>query len=131
MEKLIFDRTKQDIIQRTAKGLYNTSDLERVESYIKYLSDYLGLGLSTKEAYEVGQILTEEDMQMILDNIQTIRAKWYVATNTPQTPIVTGYDYISANNVEKILQALYDFAISVQTDFKYSGTFSAGQEAIL
>ena len=131
MNKLIFDRTSRDILERTAKGFYNLEDIQRVNSYVKYLSDYLNLGLDIKDNYQLGEAITEESMQKLLDNINTIRGAWYVATDTPQTPIVSGYNYNSANNVEKILQALYEFAISVQTDFKYSGTFNAGQEVIL
>ena len=131
LQKLIFNRTKQDVLNRTPKGFYNNSDIQRINEYIKYMSDYLNLNLTIKNDFILGQIITQEDMQLILDNIDAIRKKWYVAKDTPQTPIVVGYDYISANNVESILQALYDFAISVQTDFKYSGTFSSGQEVIL
>lgn len=131
MNKLIFDRTSRDILERTAKGFYNLEDIQRVNSYIKYLNDYLKLNLSIKDDYQLGDALTEEFMQQIIDNIAVIRKAWYVASDTPQTPTVSGFDYRSANNIEKILQALYDFAISVQTDFKYSGTFSAGQEVIL
>lgn len=131
MKRLIFDRTTRDIIERTSKGFYNLEDIQRVNSYIKYLSDYLKLELSIKEDYQLGNIITEEAMQQIIDNINSIRAAWYVAQDTPETPIVSGYNFNAANDVEKILQHLYDFAISVQTDFKYSGTFNAGQEVIL
>ena len=131
LNKLIFDRKKQDVLNRTPKGYYNNSDIQRINDYIKYMSDFLKLNLNVKNDYALGQVITQADMQLILNNIDAIRKKWYDAKDTPQTPIVVGYDYISANNVESILQALYDFAISIQTDFKYSGTFSSGQEVIL
>jgi len=39
MESLIYDRTLSDITNLTSKGQYNASDLNRVESWTKYLND--------------------------------------------------------------------------------------------
>ena len=129
MNKLIFDRTAQDVSTRTEKGLYNVSDIQRINSYIKYLSDELGLNLTVTDVI-LGEKLTKAKMQSIIDNVNKIRSVWYVASDTPQTPLPVSWNYQKANNIEKILQALYDFAISVQADIKYSGTFVAGQEII-
>lgn len=130
MDKLIFDRTQQDILNKTRKSYYNIDDLTRINSYIKLLSDYLELGLVI-ETYTLGQIITLDNINLILNNIQTLRDNWHIADNTPYTPIASGYNYQSANDVEKILSDLNDFKISVESDFKYSGTFYSGQEVIL
>lgn len=130
MDKLIFDRTQQDILNKTKKSYYNVDDLTRINSYIKLLSDYLGLGLVI-ETYTLGQIITLDNINLILNNIQTLKDNWYVANDTPYTPIANGYNYKSANDVEKILSDLNDFKISVESDFKYSGTFYSGEEVIL
>ena len=47
-EDLITDRTLEDVQNRTAKGHYNASDLNRVEHAVKEISELL-----TKEAYPV------------------------------------------------------------------------------
>ena len=130
MDKLIFDRTQQDIINKTKKSYYNVDDLTRINDWIKLLSDYLGLGLVI-ETYSLGQIITLNNINLILDNIQTLKDNWYVANDTPYTPIANGYNYKSANDVEKILSDLNDFMISVESDFKFSGTFYSGEEVIL
>ena len=130
MDKLIFDRTQQDIINKTKKSYYNVDDLIRINDWIKLLSDYLGLGLVI-ETYSLGQIITLNNINLILDNIQTLKDNWYVANDTPYTPIANGYNYKSANDVEKILSDLNDFMISVESDFKFSGTFYSGEEVIL
>ena len=129
LDPLITDRTTQDVTTGTKKGFYNVSDIQRINSYIQYLSDVLGLNLTVTDV-SLGQALTRTQMQSIIDNVNAIRAVWYVASDTPQTPIAVNWDYVKANNIEKILQALYDFVISVQQDIKYSGTFVAGQEII-
>lgn len=127
LDPLITDRTSQDVAQRTQKGFYNVSDVTRVNSYIEYLSDVLDLNLTVKN-FSLGQILTREDFDDILDNVNTIRAAWYVASDTPQTPIAVNWDYVKANNIEKILLALDEFYQSSQIDKIYSGTFRAGNQ---
>ena len=127
LDPLITDRTSQDVAKRTQKGFYNVSDVTRVNSYIEYLSDVLDLNLTVKD-FSLGQILTREDFDDILDNVNTIRAAWYVADDTPITPIAVNWDYVKANNIEKILLALDEFYQSSQIDKIYSGTFRAGNQ---
>lgn len=127
LDPLITDRTSQDVAQRTQKGFYNVSDVTRVNSYIEYLSDVLDLNLTVKN-FSLGQILTREDFDDILDNVNTIRAAWYVPHETPATPIAVNWDYVKANNLEKILYSLDEFYQSVSIDKIYSGTFRAGHQ---
>lgn len=127
LEPLITDRTAQDVATRTEKGFYNVSDVQRVNSYIEYLSDVLGLNFTVTDV-SLGQALTRAQMDAILSNINAIRAVWYVASDTPRTPIAVNWDYVKANNIEKILLALDEFYQSVQIDKLYSGTFRAGYQ---
>lgn len=127
LESLITDRTAQDVATRTGKGFYNVSDVQRVNSYIQYLSDVLGLNLSVANV-SLGQALTCAQMDDIINNVNAIRAAWYVASDTPQTPIAVNWDYKKANNIEKILKAFDEFYQSTQIDKLYSGTFRAGSQ---
>ena len=127
LDSLITDRTTQDVTTGTKKGFYNVSDIQRINSYIQYLSDVLGLNL-TVTGVSLGQALTRTQMQSIIDNVNAIRAAWYVADDTPQTPIAVNWDYVKANNIEKILKVLDEFYQSVQIDKLYSGTFRAGSQ---
>lgn len=123
----ITDRTAQDVSTRTEKGFYNAKDIQRINSYIEYLSDVLGLNLSVEDV-SFGQALTRAQIDAILSNINAIRAVWYVASDTPQTPIAVNWNYQKANNIEKILKALDEFYQSSQIDKIYSGTFRAGSQ---
>lgn len=127
LESLITDRTAQDVATRAEKGLYNVKDIQRINSYIEYLSDVLDLNLTVTEV-SLGQALTRAQMDDIISNINAIRAAWYVASDTPQTPIAVNWDYVKANNIEKILLALDEFYQSIQIDNLYSGTFRAGNQ---
>lgn len=127
LDPLITDRTTQDVTTGTKKGFYNVSDIQRINSYIQYLSDVLGLNL-TVTGVSLGQALTHAQMDDIISNVNAIRAAWYVASDTPQTPIAVNWDYKKANNIEKILKALDEFYQSTQIDKLYSGTFRAGHQ---
>ena len=127
LDPLITDRIAQDVTTGTKKGFYNVSDIQRINSYIQYLSDVLGLNLTVTDV-SLGQALTRTQMQSIIDNVNAIRAVWYVASDTPQTPIAVNWDYVKANNIEKILKVLDEFYQSIQIDKLYSGTFRAGHQ---
>ena len=127
LDPLITDRTAQDVATRTQKGFYNVSDITRINSYIEYLSDVLDLNLTVIDV-TLGQALTRAEMDAILNNINAIRAAWYVADDTPITPIAVNWDYEKANDIEKILLALDEFYQSSQIDKIYSGTFRAGSQ---
>lgn len=127
MDSLIFDRTLQDVQAGsvTYKGYYNINDIVRINSYIDYLATELGLDLP-KLDISFGQALTKSILSNIINNVNELRSVWYVAEDTPATPIPSGWDYRKANALEKILQHLYDFMVSSKTDNLYSGTFRAG-----
>lgn len=124
-EKLVLDRTITDVETGTEKGFYNVSDIERINSYIEYLAEELDLELTIVNP-SLGEALTLAKIQGIIDNVNSIRNVWYVAEDTPVTPTATAWDYVKANNIEKILQALYDFMVSSKIDKLYSGTFRSG-----
>ena len=121
---LITDRTAADVFNKTDKGYYNLSDIQRINSYIQYLSDALSLNLTVK-TFIIGEDLTRAEMESILNNINAIRAAWYVADDTPQTPEAFAWNYEKANDVERILQALDEFYQSVQSEKLYSGNCRA------
>lgn len=125
MERLIYDRTVQDIADKTAKAYYRASDINRVNAYIDYLSDELGLELETVDV-EAGDILTKAKMQDIIDCVNELRDVWYVAEDTPPTPTVDGWNYAKANAIEQILQNMYEFMQGVKIDYVYAGAAVAG-----
>ena len=127
LEPLITDRTAQDVTERTQKGFYNVSDVQRINSYIEYLSDVLGLNLSVEDV-SLGQALTRAQMDDILNDVNALRAAWYVSHETPPTPIAVNWDWQKANDLEKILFSLNEFWQSKLRDKIYSGTFRAGNQ---
>jgi hypothetical protein len=127
---MVYDRTQADVDAGNSKGFWNISDINRVESKEKEIADYLGITITYK-TWSLGDLISLEDIQAILADIQRMRNAWHTASDTPATPTPNGWDYASANNIEKILSDMYDFVLSVQSDFIYSDQIYSGQEAIL
>lgn len=125
LEDLITDRTQSDVDNKTAKGFYNVSDLQRINSYTEYLAEQLDVSIDIP-LFELGSDITFDKLNTVIDNIRKIRKVWYVADDTPQLPIVAGWDYDAANAIEKNLQAMSEFWQSHIIDKLYSGTFRAG-----
>lgn len=124
-ERLIFDRTLNDIMKRTSKGYFNLEDAQRIAAWIKYLSDELKLGLSVYQ-FTFAEDLTRPHFQSIIDNVARIKAAMPKANDEPDTPIALAWDFGKENDLEKILQIAWDFYYSRNIDKLYSGTFRAG-----
>ena len=126
MENLIFDRTATDVKNRTAKGYYNLSDLNRIIDYINYIKKYIKDDSPFSVSFALGEVITSSKMQLILDSVQELTEKWYVADDTPEVPTKEKWDYLKANDLEKILFSLNEFIISDQKNHFYLGTFRSG-----
>ena len=127
LDDLIVDRTQADIRNRTAKGFYNVSDLKRVNDYIQYLADKLNIVVEPI-IFTVGEPLYLDKLTKIVDNIRVLRKAWYVAKDTPQIPAVSGWDFESANAIEKNLLAMSEFWQSYTKDTVFAGTAVAGTQ---
>ena len=108
LESLIFDRTQEDIDLLTEKSYIDYNDLNRVEKAIKWISYILNrYGYKNKISFKVWlpeDLRTEEDMERIRNNIETLRTAYFAPESTPLTPEKITYLSIwQANAIEKIL----------------------------
>ena len=128
--KLITDRTQNDVTQKTLKGQYNYTDLNRVEAAVKDLAEILTAygyttTVETKTDYVEGQTLTLEDMDRYIDNVhKCVRQFCSAGYELPKT--LDGIDYIGANNIELTLDRLGELVVYMQRAFRYRGTFYSG-----
>lgn len=131
MEELIYDRTLADVINKTEKGYYNVSDLNRVEEWCKYLAELLtGYGypvrIETKTNWTIADFPYAEEMERIRNNVSMIKQAYsYVSTQTvPET--LDKIDIEKANAIEKILFDIDELMNKMEFGFRKSGTFSSG-----
>lgn len=138
-QELIYDRTITDVRNNTNKGNYNASDLNRIESWCKYLSEVLNdngyyTNIETYTDWEIG--LGKENMtshiNRIKTNLETLKEKFYTLKSTPTTDTSkTSINYIDANDMEKILFDIDYLIVKLQENFKYSNTFYSGTDLYL
>lgn len=123
MLDLIFDRTVLDVQNRTPKGFYNASDLNRVEAACTAVSAELAasgyaVSLGTvKTNWNAADFPSVSDMERIRRNIGACRKALALFGQTPGLPSTLEYmDYTKANALEKILhdteQALENIRVS-------------------
>lgn len=107
-----------------AKGAYNYTDLNRVETAVALVSGALCLGLITKTDWTQTDVPTRSDMERYLGNIDFLRylcRDMYVA-NIPNT--MNGLDYDDANRIERVAKLAYDY---IQKEYIRSGEVYAGE----
>lgn len=128
--------TTEEVAQYIAglKGAYNASDLNRVESAVKFVWDrfitigYGSLSLNIKTNWDDSDVLTARDAQRYLNNIKSLRNLIAVPVTTPDVP--TDLDYLTyeeANDIEKLLLILDDYISKIISEYFYSGELYGGE----
>lgn len=87
-----------------AKGGYNYTDLNRVESAVAEMSEDLELGLVTKTDWTLWDFPARADMARYLENVRKIRNAVWGGNGLPELPIRMDYlTYKEANTIETVL----------------------------
>ena len=130
---LVTDRTQLDVANGTEKGYYNTSDLNRVGAAMAYLRDRLNdngydVNISPNVSWKEAEIPTLDDMTLYLGCLGTLRAVLPLPDGTPETPeTMENLTYVTANDIEKILETIDDVLTKIITLVWYSGDNYSGE----
>lgn len=116
------------------KGTYTYTDLNRVETAVKNLSDqfvemgYLAAPLSTKTDWNRWSVPTRTDMIRYLNNLEIIKGLVPGYPGTPEVPSIDKkLDYNLANDIEKIVVDMMDVAAKIPQSWNYSGDLFSGE----
>lgn len=115
------------------KGAYNCTDLNRVQSAVRYLQDkFANVGyfveLSDPRTWTVQDTPTQTEMAEYLADVRAIRGVITLFNNTPQVPdTMVGFNYIKANHIEQILLDVDALLTNMVSSFVYSGEFYGGE----
>ena len=116
IDTLIFDRTQNDVENKTKKGHYNSDDLNRVIEAVNYLAGVFqsygyAPGVSQQTAdWAVGQTPTQSQMQVYLGNVRALMdalEEVQFSAELPQSMALLSY--VGANSIEAILTELDSF----------------------
>ena len=130
---LITDRTQQDVTNGTEKGSYNASDLNRVGAAMAYLRDKLNdngyfVEISPKTDWRKADVPTDTSMAFYLECVRLVRGILPLPSNTPEVPeAMKNLTYTTANNIEKILEAVDSMLAKSISFLYYSGDIYSGE----
>ena len=130
---LITDRTAEDVANKTAKGFYNASDLNRVGAAVQYVAERFAaqgyaVEVSPKTDWLASDIPTASELETYRQNIAALRALLAVMPTTPETPdSMAGLTYTEANDIEQILLDLDALLTNAAAAWYQSGELYAGE----
>lgn len=130
---LITDRTAEDVANKTAKGFYNASDLNRVGAAVQYVAERFtaqgyAVTVSPKTDWTEKDIPTSSELETYRQNIATLRALLAVMPTTPEAPdSMAGLTYTEANDIERILLDLDTLLTNAALAWYQSGELYAGE----
>lgn len=130
---LITDRTAGDVANKTAKGFYNASDLNRVGAAVQYVAERFAaqgyaVTVSPKTDWLASDIPTASELETYRQNIATLRALLAVMPTTPEAPDSMAWlTYTEANDIEQILLDLDTLLTNAALAWYQSGEIYAGE----
>lgn len=102
LEKLIYDRTNDDLVNDTDKAYIDYDDLNRIEGACAELGTLLGVTVSTR-TWKITDWRTEADMERIRQNLIKLQNAYAMAKVTQVPAKITYGSYTQANDIERIL----------------------------
>lgn len=133
LSNMITDRTQQDVINKTDKGFYNASDLNRVGAAMQYVQNRLieigySISINPKINWFEYDIPTQNQMGAYISDLNILRNTFNVMSTTPNSPNDMNYlTYIEANNIEQILLDLDFLITNIMLSWFFSGELYSGE----
>lgn len=115
------------------KGAYNCTDLNRVQSAVRYLQDRFAsagyfVELSDAKTWTLQDTPSLDDMAEYLADVRAIRGVLALFETTPNVPdTMVGLTYIKANHIEQILLDVDRLLSNMIANFVYSGEIFGGE----
>ena len=125
----VVDRTEEDVLLRTVKGVLQADDLNRIENDIEYLLTLLNIKRPfTPQIYTMASKPTKNRFVRILVTTRSIRVSYTVTSSTPPLdfglPLNTWEKW---NAIEANLQDVYKIYSQAQEMMVYCGEVFSGE----
>lgn len=124
--EFVYDRSAQDVLHRTKKGVLNAEDINRIESNSEAIADKIAVPVTTK-TWPIGGLPRVSDYKRIRDNVERIRSGYGIRSDTPETPEQPLNSYQKWNDIERILFDVNDLYDRTESARAYCGEVFAGE----
>ena len=126
----VVDRTEEDVLLRTVKGVLQADDLNRIENDIEYLLTLLNIKRPFKaQIYTMASKPAKNRFVRILVTTRSIRVSYTVTSSTPPLdfglPLNTWEKW---NAIEANLQDVYKIYSQAQEMMVHCGEVFSGEE---
>ena len=124
--EFVYDRSAQDVLQMTKKGVLNAEDINRIENNTETIADKIAVPVTVK-SWPVGGLPRVSDYKRIRDNVERIRQGYGIRSDTPVTPEQPLNTYQKWNDIERILFDVNDLYDRTENARAYCGEIFAGE----
>lgn len=130
---LVTNRTQADVDAGNEKAFYNASDLNRVGSAMEYIAERLHhaghyVSISPKLDWTYDDRPTLNQMTQYLADLSTLRSQLELVETAPEVPgDMDKLTWQEANDIEQILEDVYDALLVIMAPWAYSGEFYGGE----
>ena len=124
--EFVYDRSAQDVLQMTKKGVLNAEDINRIENNTETIADKIAIPVTVK-SWSVGGLPRVSDYKRIRDNVERIRQGYGIRSDTPVTPEQPLNTYQKWNDIERILFDVNDLYDRTENARAYCGEIFAGE----
>lgn len=124
--EFVYDRSAQDVLQMTKKGVLNADDINRIENNTGDIADKIAVPVTVK-SWSVGGLPRVSDYKRIRDNVERIRQGYGIRSDTPVTPEQPLNTYQKWNDIERILFDVNDLYDRTENARAYCGEIFAGE----
>ena len=124
--EFVYDRSAQDVLQMTKKGVLNAEDINRIENNTWDIADKIAVPVTVK-SWSVGGLPRVSDYKRIRDNVERIRQGYGIRSDTPVTPEQPLNTYQKWNDIERILFDVNDLYDRTENARAYCGEIFAGE----
>lgn len=123
----VYDRTQTDVDNKTLKGVFNSSDFNRIEQNIKTVCGYLNISFS-EYVWTTGELPRVSDFQRWKNAMDSIKSAYDVFEAVPSRPFNTWQKW---NQMEYFLYYT-DYIKTLNDQAKsYCGEFYCGEYGLI
>lgn len=117
----VYDRTQEDVNEKTKKAFLNAEDLSRIESNTELIAQYIAVPVSVKTEWKIGDLPRVSDYERIKQNTEKIRSGYAIRADTPKVPERPYNHFQKWNDIEKILHDVFYIYIGNLNNKIYCG----------
>lgn len=132
LDNMIYDRTAEDVANKTAKGLYRYTDLNRVQNAVTSIRQrYIDAGYTvtgyTLSTWTENAIPRYSQAKRYLNAVKALDGLVTLAERPALPTSMNALNYVGANNIEKFLYNIDEARDNLESAWWFSNEIISGE----